>query len=128
MFSELNYCEKNTDTCKNNGKCQSLEADDGNFRCECPSGISGKYCETLPEATTVAIANITTTEGTTITVTEEDNDMSSEDVIEKTTEMTVKKSDKNVNNTSAIAKRKRIGSSPVLSKTKQFTLSVYLGK
>lgn len=131
FLSELNYCELNPDTCKNNGKCQSLEEDDGHFRCECPSGVSGKSCEILPETTTVAIANITTTEVITTTTesTDEDGDKSEEEIVEKTTETTIKDiSDKDVKNSSALSKSKRIGSSPVRSKTKQFTLSVYLGK
>lgn len=55
-FPELNYCEKNQDTCKNGGKCQSLETNDGLYRCSCPPGISGKNCENLPE-----VAETTTT-------------------------------------------------------------------
>lgn len=58
-FSELNYCEKNQDTCKNGGKCQSLESGDGFYRCQCPPGISGKNCENLPDSMTTPAANIT---------------------------------------------------------------------
>ncbi|VVD03397.1 unnamed protein product [Leptidea sinapis] len=56
---ELNYCENNPDTCKNDGKCQSLESGDGLFRCQCPSGIKGKYCEILPESMTTPVSNVT---------------------------------------------------------------------
>ncbi|XP_032518104.2 delta-like protein 1 isoform X1 [Danaus plexippus] len=51
---ELNYCEKNPDTCKNGGKCQSLETGDGSYRCHCQEGISGKHCEILPESMTTS--------------------------------------------------------------------------
>lgn len=61
LLPELNYCEKNPDTCKNGGKCQSLEARDGNYRCSCPSGISGRNCENLPDSMTVPPANSTET-------------------------------------------------------------------
>lgn len=50
---ELNYCEKNPDTCKNGGECVSLESSDGYFKCICPPGISGKSCENLPEISTI---------------------------------------------------------------------------
>lgn len=56
FFTELNYCEKNPDTCKNSGKCQSLESGDGHFRCNCPPGISGKHCENLPDSMTTTPA------------------------------------------------------------------------
>ena len=59
VISELNYCEKNQDTCKNGGKCQSLETADGSFRCHCPPGISGKHCENLPESMTTPASNTT---------------------------------------------------------------------
>lgn len=45
VLSELNYCEKNPDTCKNDAKCISLTKDDGNFKCLCREGSSGQYCE-----------------------------------------------------------------------------------
>lgn len=54
LLSELNYCEKNPDTCKNGGKCQSLETGDGSYRCHCQEGISGKHCEILPESMTTS--------------------------------------------------------------------------
>lgn len=67
---ELNFCEKNPGTCENDGKCRSLIAADGNFRCECPSGFKGKNCEILPpsmmmelltNATAIQNVNSTTT-------------------------------------------------------------------
>lgn len=45
---ELNYCEKNHNTCQNGGKCISLTRDDGDFICECPSGFRGRNCEVIP--------------------------------------------------------------------------------
>ncbi len=44
---ELNYCEKNPNTCENGGKCTSLTKDDGNYKCECPSGWFGDRCDRL---------------------------------------------------------------------------------
>ena len=44
----MNYCEENLNTCENGGKCTSLIKDDGNFKCECPSGYRGKRCQVLP--------------------------------------------------------------------------------
>lgn len=52
--TELNYCENNPDTCKNGGKCQSLESGDGHYRCQCPRGISGRNCENVPMEMTTA--------------------------------------------------------------------------
>ncbi|KOB72402.1 Uncharacterized protein OBRU01_07458 [Operophtera brumata] len=118
---QLNYCEKNPDTCKNNGKCQSLEADDGHFRCECTSGVSGKNCERQPETSTVATNNITTSEvTTTTTVTDEYGDTSEEETVEKTTEKIVEDvTDKDIKNSSALSISKRIGSSPVIALWKE---------
>lgn len=45
MFLELKYCEENPDTCKNGAKCISLTKDDGNYRCLCREGTSGRNCE-----------------------------------------------------------------------------------
>lgn len=53
--SELNYCELNPKTCTNGGKCTSITADEGSFKCECPTGVKGKKCDIvpmLPNATT----------------------------------------------------------------------------
>lgn len=47
-FSELNYCELNAGTCQNDGKCTSMTADEGSFKCECPSGYRGKKCDIVP--------------------------------------------------------------------------------
>ncbi|CAK1542939.1 unnamed protein product [Leptosia nina] len=58
---KLNYCEKNPDTCKNGGKCQSLESGDGFFRCQCAEGISGKHCENIPESMIPGNSTETTT-------------------------------------------------------------------
>lgn len=56
---ELNYCEKNPDTCQNGGKCISLESGDGFFKCYCQPGITGKRCEIVPELETPANATVT---------------------------------------------------------------------
>lgn len=45
---ELNFCELNKETCQNGGKCQSQLIEDGNFKCECPSGYKGENCEISP--------------------------------------------------------------------------------
>lgn len=65
LIVELNYCEENTNTCENGGKCTSLIKADGNFKCECPSGYRGKRCQILPPmmmttSTTVPPMNTTT--------------------------------------------------------------------
>ncbi|GBP11876.1 Probable RNA-directed DNA polymerase from transposon BS [Eumeta japonica] len=39
---ELNYCEGNSETSKNRGKYQSLEAEDSHFKYQCSVGTSGK--------------------------------------------------------------------------------------
>ncbi|XP_028032009.1 delta-like protein 1 [Bombyx mandarina] len=78
---ELNYCEEHPDTCKNGGQCQSLEAQDGHYRCQCPSGVTGKHCDVIP-------ANMTTTEASTVqefTVEVITDDGSSENTSDKTT-------------------------------------------
>lgn len=62
---ELNYCEKNPNTCQNDGKCTSLIKDDGNFKCECPSGYKGQNCEILPPSMTTTSSSTTTTAATT---------------------------------------------------------------
>lgn len=48
LFSELKYCEENSKTCMNDGKCSSLPEDEGSYKCECPSGFKGKRCEIVP--------------------------------------------------------------------------------
>lgn len=63
---ELNYCEKNPNTCQNGGKCTSLMKDDGNFKCECPSGYKGLNCEILPPSM-ITSSSSTTTMATTST-------------------------------------------------------------
>lgn len=59
---QLDYCEKNTKTCLNGGKCTSLTKDDGEFKCECPTGYRGKKCEKAPA---MAMKVSTTTTSTT---------------------------------------------------------------
>lgn len=60
---ELNYCEKNPNTCENGGKCTSLTKDDGFYTCECPAGYRGEKCDrntmtTSTSTTTVATATV----------------------------------------------------------------------
>lgn len=71
---KLDYCEKNPKTCLNDGKCTSLLKEDGDFKCECPSGYKGKNCEIAPvmrvpsttstASTTAKTTTTTTTEAT----------------------------------------------------------------
>ncbi|CAG9788404.1 unnamed protein product [Diatraea saccharalis] len=70
---ELNYCEKNPDTCKNGGKCQSLEANDGHYRCQCPAGVSGRNCEKIPEGMTTEVTTIEETTAAAISETVQTN-------------------------------------------------------
>ncbi|XP_026752834.2 neurogenic locus protein delta-like [Galleria mellonella] len=81
---ELNYCEKNPDVCKNGGKCQSLEEEDGNYRCHCPVGVSGRNCEHLPDSMTTSAADnsVDVTEAATETTTTESNDSSDDNETE----------------------------------------------
>lgn len=58
-FIALNYCEENPNTCENGGKCTSLIKDDGNFKCECPSGYRGEKCEILPPMMTTSTTTTT---------------------------------------------------------------------
>ncbi|KAI4458908.1 notch ligand family member [Holotrichia oblita] len=55
---ELNYCEKNPDTCKNGSKCLSLTKEDGKFRCLCREGTSGKNCELSTLTTTTTTTTV----------------------------------------------------------------------
>jgi len=57
---ELNYCEKNAQTCLNGGRCTSLTREDGYFMCECPSGFRGRQCEIVPPSMmTTSAPNLT---------------------------------------------------------------------
>lgn len=60
-FSELNYCEQNARTCLNGGKCTSMTADDGSFKCECPTGFKGKQCDIIPMLPIATTATNSTT-------------------------------------------------------------------
>lgn len=73
FFLELNYCENNPDTCKNGAKCVSLIKDDGNYRCLCREGSSGRNCEESEYLMTPVSLNATTTTTTapSVTVAEE---------------------------------------------------------
>lgn len=46
-ISALEHCEKNAGTCQNGGTCVSLAAEDGDFKCDCPPGFTGRNCETV---------------------------------------------------------------------------------
>lgn len=62
ILLELNYCEKNPDTCQNGAKCVSLIKEDGNYRCLCREGTSGRNCEISEYSTMrVPFLNSTTT-------------------------------------------------------------------
>lgn len=69
MFSELNYCENNPDTCKNGAKCVSLTNEDGNYKCLCREGTMGKNCEKTEY--TMSILPLNTTMAPSSTITEE---------------------------------------------------------
>lgn len=64
FFSELNFCDQNPRTCLNGGKCTSMTADDGAFKCECPTGFKGKKCEIIPILPSAATTTISTSEPT----------------------------------------------------------------
>ncbi|XP_043461795.1 delta-like protein C [Leptopilina heterotoma] len=42
---KLTYCEQHDDLCKNNGTCISMTKEDGNYRCICLLGFSGRQCQ-----------------------------------------------------------------------------------
>jgi len=44
---ELNYCETNTDVCKNDAKCISVTKDEGSYKCLCREGTRGRNCEII---------------------------------------------------------------------------------
>lgn len=84
----MNYCEKNPKTCLNGGKCTSQLKEDGDFKCECPTGYRGKTCEKAPamamkvpstSTTTTSTTTTTTTTSTTTEKPEEQDDMELED-------------------------------------------------
>ncbi|CAH1371141.1 unnamed protein product [Tenebrio molitor] len=50
---ELNYCETHAGTCKNGAKCISLIKEEGNYKCLCREGTSGRNCEHSEFSTTV---------------------------------------------------------------------------
>lgn len=67
---QLDYCEKNAKTCQNGGKCTSVLKEDGDFKCECPTGYRGKKCERAPAmAMKVSTTSTSTTKTTTTTTT-----------------------------------------------------------
>lgn len=68
---ELNYCEENPQTCENGGKCTSLIKDDGNFKCECPSGYRGKRCQILPPMMMTTTSTVSPVNNTTNVVSEQ---------------------------------------------------------
>lgn len=82
VLTELNYCERNPDTCINGAKCISLTKDEGSFRCFCREGTSGRYCEfslihtvkpiTSKPPAVIPLVSVTTTANTTISEQEED--------------------------------------------------------
>ncbi|XP_034942873.1 delta-like protein C [Chelonus insularis] len=50
---KLTFCDEHPDTCRNNGTCVSMTKADGNYRCICPLGYTGRQCqiETVEPAT-----------------------------------------------------------------------------
>jgi hypothetical protein len=65
-FAELNYCETHAGTCKNGAKCISLIKEEGNYKCLCREGTSGRNCEhsefstTVKPSTSTVVVNSTT--------------------------------------------------------------------
>lgn len=65
MILELTYCDKNPGICENNAKCVSLTVEDGNYRCLCREGFTGRNCE-VPE---IAVLQGSTLASTTVPTT-----------------------------------------------------------
>jgi len=42
---ELTFCDNNQDVCENGATCVSLTEEDGNYRCLCAEGYTGRNCE-----------------------------------------------------------------------------------
>lgn len=68
---ELKYCDKNEDVCENGATCVSLTEEDGNYRCLCAEGFTGRNCEvaTQVEQAVVSPTAPPTTSETTSTIT-----------------------------------------------------------
>ncbi|XP_049841769.1 delta-like protein 1 [Schistocerca gregaria] len=58
---ELTYCEQNEDLCENGATCISLTEEDGNYRCICAEGFTGRNCEVAKFTTAMSMVNMTTT-------------------------------------------------------------------
>lgn len=85
---QMDYCEKNPKTCLNGGKCTSQLKEDGEFKCECPTGYRGKQCETAPAmlmkvSTSSTTSTTTTTEQIPVKAEEEMDEEEQEEVIDE---------------------------------------------
>ena len=80
MFTELKYCDTNEGVCENGATCVSLTEEDGNYRCLCAEGFTGRNCEvaTLVEQAVVSSTTPHTTSDTTATSTVSSPDITSE--------------------------------------------------
>ncbi|CAH1389799.1 unnamed protein product [Nezara viridula] len=75
---ELKYCQDHPGTCENEGTCISLAEEDGDYRCICKEGFTGRNCQLNRNVEagggylnlTVPLAPTTTEKTTTTTTTE----------------------------------------------------------
>lgn len=80
VFTELKYCDMNEDVCENGATCVSLTEEDGNYRCLCAEGFTGRNCEvaTQVEQAVVSPTAPPTTSDTTSTINSTSSPSSSE--------------------------------------------------
>ncbi|XP_059482872.1 neurogenic locus protein delta-like [Neocloeon triangulifer] len=74
---ELTYCQDHTDLCENDAKCVSLSEEDGNYRCICTEGFTGRNCDvpkTQPTTERVNATEATTTTTTAAPANESENE------------------------------------------------------
>ncbi|GLV35302.1 C901 [Carabus blaptoides fortunei] len=58
---ELTYCENNPSLCENGAKCVPLTVEDGNYRCLCREGFTGRNCEISEMHSMTSKPNVTIT-------------------------------------------------------------------
>lgn len=80
VFTELKYCDMNEGVCENGATCVSLTEEDGNYRCLCAEGFTGRNCEVTTQVEQAVVSSTTphTTSDTTATSSASSPDITSE--------------------------------------------------